>query len=319
MKSGKEAKKYKEAVDFLITAAIISPILWKIVETIYAEREDKMMNTAILYGMGAVLIWSTLAAVVKSVVTSIPNLEALAISSLIAFLTLFFLNLQSGRLKHLRDYSARQYLQMIGLGLIGMFLYSAFYYLGLSQLSSQEACILNYLWPIMLVLFSILLLHEKLTALKLLAMICSFVGVVVLSAGGGRVVGNHLLGVIGCVSAAALYGLFCVLNKKAGYDEMISMMVIWLATAAASACSGLVLETWVPIVGKQWIGILWNGVMVNAMAYLFWALALKNSSNTAATANLAYLTPFLSLFVSALLLHEKITIRALLAPQRQTS
>ena len=94
---------------------------------------------------------------------------------------------------------------------------------------------------------------------------------------------------------------------------MISMMVIWLATAAASACSGLVLETWVPIVGKQWIGILWNGVMVNAMAYLFWALALKNSSNTAATANLAYLTPFLSLFVSALLLHEKITIRALLA------
>ena len=244
-----------------------------------------MMNTAILYGMGAVLIWSTLAAVVKSVVTSIPNLEALAISSLIAFLTLFFLNLQSGRLKHLRDYSARQYLQMIGLGLIGMFLYSAFYYLGLSQLSSQEACILNYLWPIMLVLFSILLLHEKLTALKLLAMICSFVGVVVLSAGGGRVVGNHLLGVIGCVSAAALYGLFCVLNKKAGYDEMISMMVIWLATAAASACSGLVLETWVPIVGKQ----------------------------CAATANLAYLTPFLSLFVSALLLHEKITIRALLA------
>lgn len=272
-----------------------------------------MMNTAILYGMGAVLIWSTLAAVVKSVVTSIPNLEALAISSLIAFLTLFFLNLQSGRLKHLRDYSARQYLQMIGLGLIGMFLYSAFYYLGLSQLSSQEACILNYLWPIMLVFFSVVLLHEKMTLLKMLAMICSFAGVVILSAGGGSSGGNHLLGIIGCVSAAALYGLFCALNKKAGYDEMISMMVIWLATAAASAVCGLVLETWVPIVGKQWIGILWNGVMVNAMAYLFWALALKNSVNTAATANLAYLTPLLSLFVSAMLLHERITIRAVFA------
>ncbi len=271
------------------------------------------MEKSLMYGIGAVLIWSTLASVVKSVVTSIPNLEALAISSLIAFLTLFFLNLQSGRLKHLRDYSARRYLHMIGLGLIGMFLYSAFYYLGLSQLSSQEACILNYLWPIMLVLFSVLLLHEKLTVLKFLAMICSFVGVVVLSAGGGKVAGNHLLGVISCVAAAALYGLFCVLNKKTGYDEMISMMVIWLATAAASAGSGLVPETWVPIVGKQWIGMLWNGVMVNAMAYLFWALALKNSSNTAATANLAYLTPLLSLFVSALLLHERITLHALLA------
>ena len=271
------------------------------------------MNKSMLYGLGAVLIWSTLAAVVKSVVTSIPNLEALAVSSLIAFLTLFILNFRSGRLKSLRRYSARQFLQMTGLGLIGMFLYSAFYYLGLSQLSSQEACILNYLWPIMLVLFSILLLHEKLTVLKFLAIICSFVGVVVLSAGGGKAAGNHILGVISCISAAALYGLFCVLNKKAGYDEMISMMVIWLTTAAASAASGLVLETWVPIVGKQWLGILWNGIMVNALAYLFWALALKNSSNTAATANLAYLTPFLSLFVSAILLHERISLQAALA------
>jgi len=53
--------------------------------------------------------------------------------------------------------------------------------------------------------------------------------------------------------------------------------------------------------------------MVNALAYLFWALALKNSVNTAATANLAYLTPLLSLFVSAMLLHERITIRAVFA------
>lgn len=271
------------------------------------------MNKSTLYGIVAVLIWSTLAAVVKSVVTSIPNLEALAVSSVIAFLTLFLLNLFSGRLKAMGNYTARQFLHMAGLGLIGLFLYSAFYYLGLSQLSSQEACILNYLWPIMLVLFSILLLHEKLTVLKSLAILCSFIGVVVLSAGGGKVSGNHLVGIIGCVSAAALYGLFCVLNKKAGYDEMISMMVFWFTTAIASAVSGLVLETWIPIVGKQWLGILWNGIMVNAMAYLFWALAVKHAENSASVANLAYLTPFLSLFVSALLLHEKITLRAVLA------
>ena len=271
------------------------------------------MNKATLYGMSAVFIWSTLAAVVKSVVTSIPNLEALAVSSVIAFLTLLLLNLFSGRLKTLGNYTARQFFHMAGLGLIGLFLYSAFYYLGLSQLRSQDACILNYLWPIMLVLFSILLLHERLTLLKLLAIICSFIGVVILSAGSGKAGGNHLVGVIGCVSAAALYGLFCVLNKKAGYDEMISMMVFWLTTAIASAVFGLVLETWVPIVGKQWLGILWNGVMVNALAYLFWALAVKHAENSASIANLAYLTPFLSLFVSALLLHEKITLRAVLA------
>ena len=37
---------------------------------------------------------------------------------------------------------------MAGLGFVGLFLYSALYYYGLMQLSSQEACIVNYLWPI---------------------------------------------------------------------------------------------------------------------------------------------------------------------------
>ena len=41
--------------------------------------------------------------------------------------------------------------------------YSGLYYYGLSRLTSQEACILNYLWPMMIVLFSALLLGEKVT------------------------------------------------------------------------------------------------------------------------------------------------------------
>ena len=63
----------------------------------------------------------------------------------------------------------------------------------------------------------------------------------------------------------------------------------------------------------QWIGILWLGVIVDALAYLLWALALKGADNTAKIANLAYLTPFLSLIVSAIVLNEEITIRAVIA------
>ena len=51
---------------------------------------------------------------------------------------------------------------MAGLGFIGLFMYSALYYFGIEQLSSQEACILNYLWPIMIVLFACVILKEKL-------------------------------------------------------------------------------------------------------------------------------------------------------------
>ena len=76
---------------------------------------------------------------------------------------------------------------------------------------------------------------------------------------------------------------------------------------------GLITEEWVMLSGKEWLSLLWLGVVVDAVAYLLWALALKGSENTAKIANLAYLTPFLSLIVSAVVLEEKITLRALVA------
>lgn len=53
--------------------------------------------------------------------------------------------------------------------------------------------------------------------------------------------------------------------------------------------------------------------MTDAVAYLLWALALNGTANTAKVANRAYLTPFLSLIVSAIFLKEQLQIQALVA------
>lgn len=272
------------------------------------------MKKRYLYALVTVCIWSTLAALVKALLSDIPNLQALCISSVFAVAFLLAVNVVTGRVKTMRRYSAKDYGVMSGLGFVGLFLYSALYYYGLGQLRSQEACILNYLWPIMLVIFSCILLKERLTVMKLVAMGCSFVGIVILSLGsGGGAGGNHWAGMIACVIAAACYGLFSVLNKKADLDQTITMMVIWLTVAACSLIAGLLTEQWVPIKGVQWLGLLWLGVVVDAVAYLLWALALKGTENTAAVATLSYLTPFLSLVVSAIFLKETIQIQAVVA------
>lgn len=255
-----------------------------------------------------------MAAVVKSMLSDIPNLEALSVSSFLAFLFLLVVNLKNGTVKEMKHFSVRDYGIIAGLGFIGLFLYSALYYYGLQQLTSQEACILNYLWPMMLVLFSCIILKEKLTLIKGAAMLSSFAGIVILSAGGGRVAdGNTALGMISCITAAACYGLFSVLNKKADYNQSIFMMIGWLVVAVCSLVSGLMTETWVPVTGTRWLGILWLGVAADAVAYLWWALALKGTENTAKIANLAYLTPFLSLVVSAVFLKERMELRMLIA------
>lgn len=272
------------------------------------------MKKSYLYAGITVLIWATLATVVKIVLSDIPNFEVLAISSAFAFVFLLIVNIINGSIKEMKQYSLKDYLKMSGLGFLGLFMYSALYYYGIAVLSSQEACILNYLWPMMIVVFACLLLKEKLTVRKVIAMVMSFAGIVVLTLGsGGESSGNRLSGIIACVAAAVCYGLFSVLNKKHSMNQSVTMMWIWLTVAVCSVVAGLIFEAWQPISGWRWAGIAWLGIVVNAVAYLLWALALKGAKDSAKIANLAYLVPFLSIVISALALKEQISYTAAIA------
>ena len=152
-----------------------------------------------------VLMWSTLAPAVKLTMTEIPTLEMLSITAGLAFLFLLLYNGIRGKLSLLRKMSFRTILKMAGLGFLGLFLYSALYYYGIDQLTSSEACILNYLWPMMIVIFSGILLHEPMTARKIISMLLSFLGIVILSLGGDHGTGNAVLGILACILAAACW------------------------------------------------------------------------------------------------------------------
>ena len=260
------------------------------------------------------LIWSTLATVVKLVLKDIPNFQALAISSAFAFVFLLILNIINGSIKEMKHYRIKDCLTMAGLGFLGLFMYSALYYYGIAELGSQEACILNYLWPMMIVIFACIILKERITVKKIIAMLMSFAGIVVLTLGSGGVSsGNRIFGIIACVTAAVCYGLFSVLNKKHSLNQNVTMMWIWFTTAVCSLVLSLIFENWQPIAGVQWLGIAWLGIVVNAVAYLLWAIALKGASDSAKIANLAYLVPFISIIISWLVLKEQITINAVFA------
>ena len=272
------------------------------------------MKKSYIYAGLTVLIWSTLATVVKLVLKDIPNFQALAISSAFAFVFLLILNIINGSIKEMKHYRIKDCLTMAGLGFLGLFMYSALYYYGIAELGSQEACILNYLWPMMIVIFACIILKERITVKKIIAMLMSFAGIVVLTLGSGGVSsGNRLFGIIACVTAAVCYGLFSVLNKKHSLNQNVTMIWIWFTTAVCSLVLSLIFENWQPIAGVQWLGIAWLGIVVNAVAYLLWAIALKGASDSAKIANLAYLVPFISIIISWLVLKEQITINAVLA------
>lgn len=272
------------------------------------------MKKNYVYAFITVLIWATLAVEVKLLLSSIPNLEILCISGFAASAFLFLINLGTGKLRQIRQYRPVDLWKMAGLGFLGLFLYSFLYYYGIGVLTAQEACILNYLWPLMIMLFSALILGESMTLGKIFAMVCSFVGIIVLTMGSSDEAGGHsLTGMLACIIAAACYGLFSVLNKKADYDQNISMMILWLTVGICSLATGPLVEKWVMLSAVQWLGLIWLGAIVNGLAYLLWALALNGEEESAGIANIAYLTPFLSVVFCFIVLKEEIHLNAVLA------
>ena len=261
----------------------------------------------IIYALLTVFIWATMAPAVKLMQDSVPTTEVLFLAGVFSVVFLLGRLIANGKVKEYRTFGARNYKVVFGLGFLGFFVYEFLYYFGIAQLTASTACILNYLWPIMLVLFSCLILKEPFTTRKVLAMVASFLGVVVLSAGGNDQYGAHpVLGIVGCIVAAVSYGLFSVLNKREDLDQDLCMPIYWGVTMVSGLIAGFVEGGWTMPDLKTWLILAWLGVMANAVGYLIWAIALNDSKNSARIANFAFLVPVLSMLLSALILREQI-------------
>ena len=148
---------------------------------------------------------------------------------------------------------------------------------------------------------------------KIIAIIISFVGVIIVSSNGNllNVERSSLIGTIYCMLAAISYGLFSVLNKKQNYNKYISMMLYYLT----SFCISLIYcifakKTFIPEM-NQLLGLLWIGVFTSAIAFTSWALALEKG-DTARISNIAYITPFISLVWTSVILKEELSAYSIL-------
>ena len=261
----------------------------------------------IIYALLTVFLWATMAPAVKLMQDSVPTTEVLFIAGVFSVVFLLGRLIANGKVKEYRTFGARNYKVVLGLGVLGFFVYEFLYYFGIAQLTASTACILNYLWPVMLVLFSCLILKEPFTTRKVIAMVASFLGVVVLSAGGNDQYGAHpVLGIVGCIVAAVSYGLFSVLNKREDLDQDLCMPIYWGVTMVSGLIAGFVEGGWVMPDLRTWLILAWLGILANAVGYLIWAIALNDSKNSARIANFAFLVPVLSMLLSALILREQI-------------
>lgn len=267
------------------------------------------MKKEYLYAGMSILLWSTIATVTKLMLGSLSSMQILFVSSLFAFLFLLIVCLFKGCLKELKEYKIKDYFDITLIGSLGLFWYNLFLYVGIDKMDASQAFIINYLWPLMSVLFACLVLKEKLTSKKIAAIILSFIGVAIVTSNGNLLTirGNQLSGAVCCITAAVSYGLFTALNKRKNYNNYLSTMLYYFVALVISAICLIFTKESFTMGVTQTLGMLWIGIFTAAIPYTSWAIALK-LGDTAKISNLAYITPFLSLIWTALILKEKITV-----------
>ncbi len=270
------------------------------------------MKKAYILAGSAILCWSTMATISKLLLGAFSGVEVLCISSLFATLFLLGKNIFTRNIIKMREYKFKDVIIMTLIGLPGILIYNLLYYFGAAIMPASQAFIINYLWPIMSVIFACIILKEKMTLRKGIAIAMSFLGVVIVAGGDiANFKGNTLLGA-GCILLAAIsYGVFTALNQKFQYDKNISLMFVFGVTFIVTAVINIIMGGYFRIGFVSLLGFAWNGVFVMSVANTAWAIALE-SGNTAKISNLAYITPFASLVWTSLFLKEKISIFSIL-------
>ncbi len=269
---------------------------------------------AILYGLGAVLLWSTVATAFKLSLRYFSPIELLLYSGSVSTLLLGAILLYQGKLGLAFQCSRREYLLSILLGLLSPFLYYLILFKAYDLLPAQQAQPLNYTWAITLSLLAVPLLKQKIVWQQWLALIISYCGVVVIST-EGRLLSLQFtdpLGVTLALISTIVWALYWIFNTRDSRDPVVGLFVNFLCSCPF--VFGYYLWTTElrlpPVEGL--IGAVYVGLIEMGVCFILWLMAMKLTDNTARISNLIFLSPFLSLIFIHFLLGEEILFATLI-------
>ncbi len=263
---------------------------------------------ATLYGLGAVLLWSTVATAFKLALRYLTPIELLLYSGAFSTLLLGAILRVQGKLHLAFQCSRREYLLSLVLGLLSPFLYYLVLFKAYDLLPAQQAQPLNYTWAITLSLLAVPLLKQKIRWQQWLALLLSYCGVLVISTKGKpfSLEFTDPIGVALALLSTIIWALYWIYNTKDRRDPVVGLFVNFLCSCPfVLGLYLLTTEIRLPelpgLLGAAYIGTFEMGA-----CFVLWLLALKNTENTARISNLIFISPFLSLIFISLLVGEKI-------------
>ena len=248
-------------------------------------------RTATLIGLTAILMWSLLA--MLTVATGkIPAFQLAAITFAIGGLV--GLSTFIRRPEALSALRQPPLVWAVGVG--GLFGYHALYFLALRFAPPAEAGLLNYLWPLLIVLFSSFLPGERLAPHHVIGALAGLAGTVLLLSGNGLsgFAPWQFPGLAAAFVAAFVWAIYSVMSRRLKSVPTDAVAGFCFATALLAAIVHAAVEVTVwPETLLQWLAVAGLGIGPVGAAFYAWDIGMKRGDIRVLGAA-SYATPLLS-------------------------
>lgn len=262
-----------------------------------------------IYGITAAAIWGGMYVVSDVVLKVIPPFSLLALRLILGTLVL---GLLLARTPNLHWPQGRERLKLLGVGVVGFGLSLGAQFVGTDLSTAVNGALVTSASPAFILLFAALILREKLTLRRVLAVLLATIGVVfIVDIAQADLSSDTFAGNMALVVAALTWGLYSVLVRyvSADYDTLVVTLLAFLGGLIVVVPASLIELQTRPVGavdGGTIIGILYLGVVSTAGAMWLWnrAFALVKAS----VASLFFFAqPIVGALLGVLFLNQQMT------------
>lgn len=235
-------------------------------------RPSRRAATAI--GFTAVLLWSLLA-VFTAASGAMPPFQLTAITFGIGGLA--GVALWTVRPSAMRALRQPWPVWLLGVG--GLFGYHAAYFIALRNAPVVEAGLLNYFWPLLIVVFSALLPGERLRWQHVAGCMLALAGAMLVVTGGRGFAFDpaYLPGYAAALIAAVIWAGYSVLSRRYAHVPSDAITGFCLVTALLAGLVHLAIEPTIwPASALEWAAIVALGLGPVGLAFYVWDIGVKH-------------------------------------------
>ena len=252
---------------------------------------------AVKMGLGAVMLWSTVATAFSLSLKYLTPLQLVTLATAVSW-CFFAIRLSSAeRRGALRAASHKARATGLVVGWLNPGLYYLVLFAAYDQLPAQEAMAINYSWGITLALLAAPLLRQRLSSGALLAACISYSGIVVIATRGSPLSLDFAqpLGVGLALLSTLLWSLYWVINTRLSLDPEVNLFLNFSGALPLLLALLWWSDTPFPTVWQGWAGGLYVGLFEMGLAFVLWMGAMKATTSTLRISSLIFLSPPLSL------------------------